>query len=323
MDRELWQAVLSAVKRAARVVGREPGHRRRSPYALWLVAAMYLWCVWHDRPLCWACDRSHYGGLFRPRKLPGVSQFTRRVKGDDMQRVLQLVHDELAGRGGVTALTATALTALGYLDGKALTVSPVSKDRDAARGKVSGGFAKGYKLHAYVNERGRIVVWGVMPLNVAEQTVALGLLPHLPPQDPLLALLLCDSNYDSAPLHKAAAALGVGALPVTPLKAQQRVKAGAQGAPQHHPVTLRQMGPGRRALVAAWRDRPDLVRFVLKARGNIERTFGTLVCAGGGLSCLPAWVRTLGRVRRWVGAKIILYNARLNVREPARKLAAA
>ena len=315
MDRELWQTVLGAVKRAAKRVGREPGYRRRrSPYALWLVAAMYLWCAWHDRPLCWACDRSHYGRLFRPRKrLPSVSQFTRRVKEDDLRRALQLVHDELAGRGEVTAL--------GYLDGKAMTVSPVSKDRDAARGKVGGGsgaWAKGYKLHAYVNEYGRIVVWSVMPLNVAEQTVALGLLPHLPPQDRLLALLLCDSNYDSAPLHKAAAALGLGALPVTPLKAQQRVKEGA-----HHPVTLRQMGAGRRELVAAWRDHPDLVRFVLKARNAIERTFGTLVCAGGGLGGLPAWVRTLGRVRRWVGAKIIFHNARLTVREDAQKLAAA
>jgi Transposase DDE domain len=308
MDRELWQAVLAAVRRAARVVGREH-KRRRSPYALWLVVAMYLWCVWHDRPLCWACDRSHYGRLFRPRKLPSVSQFTRRVKEERFQRVLQLVHDELARRGLVTAL--------GYLDGKALTVSPVSKDRDAARGKVSGGWAKGYKLHAYVNGHGRIVVWSVTGLNVAEQSVALELLPHLPPQDPL-ALLLCDSNYDSAPLHKAAAALGLGALPVTPLKAQGRVKGGS-----HHPVTLRQMGPGRRELVAAWRDHPHLVRFVLKARAAVERSFGTLVCTGGGLSSLPAWARTLGRVTRWVGAKIILHNARLKVREDAQKLAAA
>ena len=310
MDRELWQAVLAAVRRAARVVGREH-RRRRSPYALWLVVAMYLWCVWHDRPLCWACDRFHYGRLFRPRKLPSVSQFTRRVKEERFQRVLQRVHDELAQRGLVTAL--------GYLDGKALAVSPVSKDRDAARGKVSGGWAKGYKLHAYVNEHGRIVVWSVTGLNVAEQSVALELLPHLPPQDPLLALLLCDSNYDSAPLHKA---LDVrGALLVTPLKAQGRVKGGPGGS--HHPVTLRQMGARRRDLVDAWRDHPDLTRFVLKARGAVERSFGTLVCTGGGLSSLPAWARTLGRVTRWVGAKIILHNARLKVRDDRQKLEAA
>jgi hypothetical protein len=229
MDRELWKTVLRAVKQAARRVDREH-KRRRSPYGLWLVVAMYLWCVWHDRPLCWACSRWHYGRLFRPRKLPSVSQFTRRVKEAPFQCVLQRVHDELAQRGLVTAE--------GYLDGKPLLVSAVSKDRDAGRGRVCGGWGKGYKLHAYVNEHGRIVVWSVMPLNVAEQSVALELLPHLPPMMPA-ALLLADSNYDSAPLHKTAEALALGMRLLTPLKAQKRVKGGA-----HHPVTLRQMGCG-------------------------------------------------------------------------------
>lgn len=65
----------------------------------------------------------------------------------------------------------------------------------------------------------------------------------------------------------------------------------------------------------AWDERPSLTRYVLKARDEVERVFGTLTCAAGGLGALPAWVRTLGRVRRWVGAKIVLYNARLALRE--------
>jgi hypothetical protein len=308
MDRELWAAVMAAVKRAARRLPR-PG-RRRPRFADWLVAAMYLWCVWHDRPLCWACDRSHYGALLRPRKLPSVSQFTRRVKEAHFQLLLQAVHDELGQR--------RLLTAEGYIDGKPLPVSPVSKDRDARGGKVCGGFAKGYKLHAYVNESGRIVVWSVTPLNVAEQSVALELLAHLPPAAPG-ALCLADSNYDSAPLHKAAAAVAPGLRLLTPLRGQGKVDP-LEG---HHPVTLRQMGPDRRELVAAWDEHPGLLRLVLKARGAIERAFGTLTCTGGGLSGLPAWVRTLARVRRWVGAKIILYNARLKARETIEQRAAA
>ena len=39
-----------------------------------------------------------------------------------------------------------------------------------------------------------------------------------------------------------------------------------------------------------------------------------LTCTGGGLWNLPAWVRGLDRVRRWVGVKIVLYNARLALR---------
>jgi hypothetical protein len=310
MDRELWALILSAVKRAAREVGWNGG-RRAPRYPNWLVVAMYLWCVWHDRTLSWACDRGHYTGLFRPRGgLPSVSRFTRRVKSDDCQRILQLVHDRFAQRG--------LATEQGYVDGKALLVSPVSKDRQATRGRVSGGFAKGYKLHAFVNEHRRIVVWSVTGLSGDEKTVALELLPHLPPMAPG-AVVLKDSNYDSAPLHKAAAELVPAAALVGPLKGQGRVKGGT-----HHPVTLRQMGPARRELVAAWEDFPGLIELVLRARDEIERVFGVLCCTAGGLgTALPPWVRTLDRVRRWVGAKIVLYNARLKAQDRLREAAAA
>src|SRR5438034_11761576 len=122
MDRELWRIVLAAVKRAARVVARvAPGRRPR--FADWLIVAMYIWCVWHDRPLSWACDRWHYGRLFRPRKLPSISQFTRRIKSDRCQLILQYVHDELA--------EPRLITYQGYFDAKPLLVSRVSKDSQA------------------------------------------------------------------------------------------------------------------------------------------------------------------------------------------------
>lgn len=310
LDREIWANVMAAVKRAAKAVKRVGLAGRKCVYADWLIAAMYLWCVWHDRPLCWACDRAHYNTLFRPRKLPSVSQFTRRVKAHAVQEVLRRVHDDLA---------AVALaTPLSYIDGKPLTVSPVSKDPDAARGHVCGGFAKGYKLHAWASEDGRIPLWAVTPLNLAEQTVAAELLcPNLPRWLPPHAVIAADSNYDSAPLHKALALLhgdadahGADALLLTPLRNQGRVKGG-----KHHPVTLRQMGPGRRELVELWADRPELARLILKRRTSIERVFSALTSVGGGLGPLPAWVRTLARVRRWVGAKIILYHARLRAQK--------
>jgi len=299
MDRDVWRRTTEAIDRAVRAEP-WPAGRRRPTYPDRLILRMSFWSAAHDRPASWAADRANYNTLFRPRKLPSVSQLNRRLAEDHTQRVLQRVQDELARPGRPSPVYT--------LDGKALPVGPVSKDPDAGRGKVSGGWAKGYKLHAAVAEDGRIVCWSVMPLNVDEKVVAAELVAGLPPVCGADDLVLADSNYDSADLSTQCAADGRPLL--TPLRAQQRVK--PEG---HHPVTLRQMGPARRATVAAWRDHPALCRYVLKARVGIERNFSTLTCGGGGLGPLPAWVRTLARVRRWVGAKIALYHARLEVRQ--------
>lgn len=305
MDRELWASVLRAVSRAARQVG-WGGGRRRPVYPNRLIVAMYAWCVWHDRPLCWACRRGSYGALFRPRALPSVSQFSRRVRGDDCQRILQLAHDAFAQRRRIAHLA--------FVDGKALPVGPASGDRDARQGKISGAFARGYKLHALVNEARRIVVWSVTGLGGDEKTVArVALLPHAPPMPPG-AVVLADSNYDSAPLHRAAAGQdgGAGAWLVHPLRGQRLTRG------RFRDREMRQMPASRRALVRAWERRPALVRCAMRWRNQVERVFAALTCAGGGLAALPAWVRGMERVRRWVGVKIILYNARLGMRERLR-----
>jgi hypothetical protein len=307
MDRELWTSILLAIQRAAVRVGWHGG-RRKPLYPNWLIVAMYVWSAAHDRTLSWACDRRCYGMRFRPRRLPSISQFTRRIKSDDCQRILQLVHDQFAQRGVMTNAV--------YIDGKPLPVSPVSKDRDAKRGKISGAFARGYKLYAAVNANRRIVVWSVMGLNEDEKTLArYVLLPNLPPltND---AVVLADSHYDSAPLHQEVSE-PLGVCLMHPLRGQDR----AVG--KNRWWKLRQMPWSRRELVRLWEKHPELMRFTYKARQEIERVFGVLTCTAGGLANLPAWVRHLDRVRRWVGVKIILYNARLAAQENHQPLAAA
>jgi hypothetical protein len=133
MDRELWRLVLVAIRRAAARVGWHGG-RRRPLYPNALIVAMYAWSVWHDRPLCWACRRGSYGALFRPRALPSVSQFSRRVRSADCQRILQLAHDAFGQRGRVAHVAC--------VDGKALPVGPASRDRGARQGRISGAFAR-------------------------------------------------------------------------------------------------------------------------------------------------------------------------------------
>jgi hypothetical protein len=298
MDREIWVLVRKTVKRVCRgfeFYGRQPTFSHQQ------IMLMYLWSVWQGACLNWACDKSHYGDLFRPRQLPSISQFRRRVAEEVFQSLLLKVHLALAGVGFSSPVK--------YLDGKPQLVSPVSKDPDARNGHISGGYGKGYKLHAMISENRRIVIWSVMPLNVAEQSVALEMAAFLEPTP--MGLLLADSNYDSAPLHKCLAVSDHRLL--TPLKAQQRVKGG-----EHHPVTLRQMGSQRREALEVWKEHKDLARYVMKARNNAEGVFSVLSMALNGGSP-PPWVRRLGRVRRWVGTMIILYNARVSVQE---KLAA-
>jgi len=301
MDRVLWKTLTAATRRAARKVKCSV---RKPEFSDYLIVTMYFWSVWHDRCMSWACDKSHYGDLFRPRRLPSISQFTRRVKTDSCQRILQLVHQDLTAEHRNQPLM--------IFDGKPLPVSPVSKDRDARSGHVRGGFAKGYKLHAVATQTGRIILWSVMPLNVAEQTVAMELMAHVPHATdfPTQPMTLADSNYDSSDLYAASARCGRQLL--SPLKGQRRVKNG-----QHHPVTLRQMSPARRQSVQIWQMHASLAQLLLKQRVAIERIFGTLTSFGGGLGPLPSWVRGLDRVRRWVGAKIIVYHVRLAVSERA------
>ena len=45
-------------------------------------------------------------------------------------------------------------------------------------------------------------------------------------------------------------------------------------------------------------------------RRQIETRFGNLCSFGGGLTCLPPWVRTLPRVRLYVTAKILIRAVR-------------
>ena len=295
MDQNQWRIMHQSITRATRRLRPDP----RQTYSDRLIVAMYFWAVGHDRAMMWACDRANYHGLFRPRRLPSVSQFHRRVKSERVQQILQHVHDDLAR---VDQPTATLV-----VDGKALVINPVSRDPDARWGHT---FAKrlgvGYKLHAYSTEDQRILCWCVRPLNEYEAHVATLLLDWLPPPSER-TLILADGNYDTHDFYKAVSDHGAKLL--TALRRE----------PAKHPVTLRQMGKDRREALRLHEQKPSLVRMAMRTRPTIERTFANATNYGGGLGPLPAFVRRLPRVRRWVGAKICLYHARLHARRIAKR----
>lgn len=282
MDNHIWSVVYQTIKDVDRAI---PRCGRRPVYSDVLIVAMYIWSVWHDRPLCWACDRRHYGGMFRPRRLPSVSQFCKRIKTERCEAIMQKVHEHLSRMEWKTELS--------FLDGRAMPVGPCSKDRDAARGPTPGGMAKGYRLHAWATQDGRIPIWSVTSLNMSEKTMAREMLRYSRAE----GFVLADANYDSGTLYDQVAQDG-GQL-LTPLPKN----VGGGHRPQSSP-----------RLMAAWAWK-GIAGYVYRERLGIERIFAHTSAVGGGLNHLPAWVRTLPRVRRWIGAKLILYHARWAVRK--------
>lgn len=282
MNSQVWQELYRSVVRLARGLD---APQRRMRYADALIVALYLWSVWHDRPQCWACDRSNFGPRFQPRRLPSVSQLNRRIRSLRCQELLQRLTAYWARRcpeGGLM-----------LLDSRPLRVGECSKDRQAKAGRVYGGFARGYRLHALLGNQGSVLAWELTAMNVAESRVARRLLR----QAQAKTIILCDANYDRTPLYHAAARR----------KAMLLAKP-KKGAGQGH----RRQSAIRLASLDVWRSSPQEFS---RLRTQVERIFSQQSSFGGGLAPLPAWVRTLPRVQRWVAAKLMIYHVRLAIRK--------
>lgn len=288
MEQSQWKLIVQIINRVCRLAGR----LAKATYSDALIFKFYYWGVKHDRPMTWAVDPLHSNRLFRPRRWPSISQLNRRIASERFVRLALMIEAELRQ---------TDLSQQICLDGKALCVSPVSQDRDAARGHIPGGMGKGYKLHAMVARDGKIADFSVRPLNCHEMPIAREMIARI---DRFASgtKVFGDGNYDSHVLHKEIDKRG-GWL-ITRLRGRAR-----------HPVTLRQMGKARRDLIDLWDTHRQSMEALYRKRDHIERIFGQLTCIPGLLSPLPAFIRGLKRVRRWVGAKITLYHARLEAKK--------
>jgi len=180
-----------------------------------------------------------------------------------------------------------------YIDGKPLPIGHCGKDPDAKAGRKG----RGYKLHAIWGERRLPEAWEVTPLNEYEGAVAERLLPQLGRLS--YGYLLADGNYDASRVFAAADEVGYQLIaPPEDLPA-------LRGRKDQHPT--------RRRCVAMFRD--GFGQQLLRGRSAIERRFGNAGSFGGGLSGLPAWVRRLGRVARWVWGKLAINAARILFRQ--------
>ena len=286
MEHQLWKAIVAVLAELDK--SRTP---TRFDFTDEDIVKVYYWSVICDRPTSWACHPAHWPLHLRQRPLPSQPTMSRRLRSASVVALL----DALERR--VTAPKGPGLFWL--IDGKPLPIGGCSKDRQAGYGKAAGTKAKGYKLHALVGADGTVAQWRVAPMNKDERVMAERLVKAAPPE--VLGYLLADANFDSNPLHQVCDERGNLQL-----------------------VTPRRYGPGRgtghrkqtagrlRSIALTESPFPAFAEQLRKDRTEVERQFGNLTNWGGGLTCLPAWVRTHRRVRRWVQAKLVLRQLKRN-----------
>jgi hypothetical protein len=285
MERELWRWIVRGLKRLPRWWPRGGVYDNRC------VLAVLLWAALHDRSVAWACRRGAWPVQAWRRQIPDQSTMSRRLRDPrvwaDLVRLVAVVNRSLGPARGPL-----------IVDGKPLAVSAFSADPDATEGWGAGRHALGYKLHALVDSTQRLLAFEVRPMNEAECTCAAGLLAQAAAAGVLApGTLLGDASYDSNPLHRAAA--GVGLRLIAP---RRRPDLGLCRNRKHHPARLE-------AIRFTEHD-PAWEPLRKRVRTTVERFFGSLASFGGGLCALPTWARRLHRVRAWVAAKLVINAAR-------------
>ncbi len=282
MERELWSELMSALHDVSR--SRTAG--RRFTHDTSLIMRVYLWSVVHDRPVCWACCPGHWDRATRPAWLPSQSTMSRRLRTPLIKEFFQAMGRRLAGRRSVNLVK--------LIDGKPFSISRHSQDSDAQFGRGAGGKDKGYKLHAIWGDSPIPEAFEVTPMNVSEGVLAERLIPRL--KNPA-GYILADASYDSSGLHELASRHGCQLL-----APRRRPETGLG----HHFQSVHRL-----RAIEMLEGPSSFGRSLYRLRRLIESQFAGLTCFGGGLPCLPPWVRGLHRVRLYVHAKLLVNAARI------------
>lgn len=251
-----------------------------------VIVLIELFRVGRHLSMAAAMQRRRWPLWMRHLAAPGYSQFKRRVKTATVQQRIRDLGEHFARqcpRVGDKAV-----------DGKALTVGGFSKDPDARRGYVPGGWARGYRLHALIDAGGVIQAWDLTTLNAGEATVARGLITQT---DLAGTTLRADANYDSNAIYRQVADRGGRFI------ANRRKPGTGLG---HHP-----QHPDRLRAITELEQTPGGKAQHTRHRIRIEQVFGRLTQLATGLWALPPSVRRLERVRRYVRAKLALYHVYL------------
>ena len=207
---------------------------------------------------------------------------SRRLRSRSVMALQKLLETQvIAPRDGVNYYW--------MIDGKSMMIGGCSGDRQAGYGRAAGCKAKGYKLHVIRGMDGSLAAWRVAPMHKDERVMAERMLKVASVQGYILA----DGHYDSNKLHAICDQRGNLQL-VAPRRS---------GKGLGH----RRQTPGRlRSKAILENPFPAFGQGLMEKRDDIERAFGNLTNWGGGLACLPAWIRRHRRVHRYVQAKLVL-----------------
>lgn len=278
MEHQLWSAIVTILAELCKKV--KPTRFRFSSAD---IIHVYYWAVIHDRPVSWACQRISWPPHLRKRQLPSNTTMSRRLRSRPVVALLKQLEDRV--------IAPTQPNLYWIIDGKPLVIGGCSKDRQAGYGRAAGCKAKGYKLHMIRGLDGSLAAWRVAPINKDERVMAERMLKTAQVEGYVAA----DSNYDSNKLHALCDQRGNLQL-VSP---RRYGKGKGLGHRKHAPGRLR----SKELLEAPFGEFGEML---MHRRDDIERDFGNLTNWGGGLACLPAWVRGHRRVHRFVQAKLIL-----------------
>jgi hypothetical protein len=278
MEHQLWKAIVAVLATLDK-----PRNAVAFDFSDQDIVRIFYWAVIHDRPVSWAVQRRNWPIHLRKKPLPSNTTMSRRLRTESVRALLNALEQR------VVAPQQPGL--FWMIDGKPLSISGCSKDKQAGYGRAANCKAKGYKIHAIVGSDGAIASWRVAPMNKDERVMA----ERMVRTAPIQGYLVADSNYDSNKLHEAC------------LKRDQLQLVTRRRYGPDHGTGHRKQSSGRlRAIELTENPKPAFATNLLRDRNEIERRFANLTNWGGGLTCLPPWVRTHRRVHRWVQAKLVL-----------------
>src|SRR5262245_29378803 len=119
MERELWPPLY----RLVREVGRDFS-QKYVQIQPWVLVAVSLWAILHDRTAQWACDQANWAtaDCLRPWRLPSPSTMTRRAYEVGVGMIWRALEIRLRDCQDPALIC--------FLDGKPLPVGGYSKDPD-------------------------------------------------------------------------------------------------------------------------------------------------------------------------------------------------